>query len=438
MRRSDTGHRPTAGAGGSAAGSVDRPLRPAGEGDRDRLPGPRQEYLDAFDAPAARSAGPGPAGRDGPDGRDGRRAARRPAGTAVRPGVPAQGGPRDAAGEAPPDAPGDADGSRPAADAGRARGGGARHRRTPEPRGRGWGRTLTGLAAAGVVTALAITITGQLAEERPAGPGAGRGEQTGLTGSTEPADDGAAAEEPGGAEPDGSGPAGEEDDPVEDDGRETGESVTGGGGGGGAGPQAPVYEEVMDSVFDLDPELTASGELVPVPGTDPGPDPDAPEQLRYRVDVEKGVDFAPEIFAEAVHRTLSDPRSWGNDGRRSFTRVSSGRHDFVITLASPGTTAEWCAKSGLDTTVENVSCDSANTERVMINAWRWAQGADTYGPDRIHEYRQMLINHEVGHRIGYGHAVCPAHGELAPVMMQQTKFLTMNGVTCEPNAWPHP
>ena len=73
----------------------------------------------------------------------------------------------------------------------------------------------------------------------------------------------------------------------------------------------------------------------------------------------------------------------------------------------------------------------------MINAWRWAQGSETYGDD-IRGYRQMLVNHEVGHRLGYGHVLCPGEGALAPVMMQQTKFLTTDGVTCEPNPWPHP
>ena len=82
---------------------------------------------------------------------------------------------------------------------------------------------------------------------------------------------------------------------------------------------------------------------------------------------------------EAVQKTLNDDRSWAHNGARTFERIYSGKPDFVITLASPGTTAEWCAKSGLDTTEDNVSCDSAATERVMINAYRWAQGSTTYG-----------------------------------------------------------
>ncbi|MCZ9343247.1 DUF3152 domain-containing protein, partial [Streptomyces sp. TRM76130] len=74
----------------------------------------------------------------------------------------------------------------------------------------------------------------------------------------------------------------------------------------------------------------------------------------------------------------------------------------------------------------------------MINAYRWARGAKTYGDDKIYAYRQMLINHEVGHRLGYNHVTCDKDGDLAPVMQQQTKFLEYNGIRCRPNAWAYP
>lgn len=122
----------------------------------------------------------------------------------------------------------------------------------------------------------------------------------------------------------------------------------------------------------------------------------------------------------------------------TFERISVGEPDFVITLASPGTTGEWCEKSGLDTTEDNVSCDSAATERVMINAYRWAQGSSTFGPDKLFAYRQMLINHEVGHRLGHNHVSCGTKGALAPVMQQQTKSLDIDGIKCRPNPWVYP
>ncbi|MFE7842414.1 DUF3152 domain-containing protein [Streptomyces sp. NPDC057474] len=195
------------------------------------------------------------------------------------------------------------------------------------------------------------------------------------------------------------------------------------------------YDQKMGKKYALAADLEGGGKFEGVKGFDKAPG--AGQKYRYRVDVEKGLGLDAELFAEAVQKTLNDDRSWAHSGGRTFERISSGTPDFVITLASPGTTATWCAKSGLDTTVDNVSCDSAATERVMINAYRWAQGSETYG-DQILAYRQMLINHEIGHRLGYSHVTCDKDGELAPVMQQQSKFLTHDGITCKANPWPYP
>ncbi|MGY0058671.1 DUF3152 domain-containing protein [Streptomyces sp. LZ34] len=270
----------------------------------------------------------------------------------------------------------------------------------------GKARTFTGVAAAAVTTVLAVVVAGQVANG--------------------PQDSGNTARAQGGAErTDAAGDG--------DDGR--GKQAAGSAPTTPA-PRATSYDAQMTLKFPLDPKLSGSGAFTTVSGKDKGTG--RGRVLRYRVDVEKGLPLDGELFAKAVHKTLNDDRSWGHGGTRSFDRVSSGRVDFVITLASPGTTAKWCAKSGLDTTQDNVSCDSASTERVMINAYRWAQGANTFGDDKMHAYRQMLINHEVGHRLGHNHESCTRQGALAPVMMQQTKFLTTDGVTCRPNAWPYP
>ncbi|QLJ06571.1 DUF3152 domain-containing protein [Streptomyces sp. NEAU-sy36] len=260
----------------------------------------------------------------------------------------------------------------------------------PAQRG-GKGRTFTGIAAAAVTTVLAVVVAGQVTE--------GRGD----------------AAAPGRSAPDQ--------------------------GDAGGRPSAPAsaapltYQQKMDRTYPLSATLKGSGKFDTVPGFDKAPG--TGQKYRYRVDIEQGMGLDGALFAQAVQKTLNDDRSWAHGGARTFERISSGKPDFVITLASPGTTATWCAKSGLDTTEDNVSCDSAATQRVMINAYRWAQGSRTYG-DKIYMYRQMLINHEVGHRLGHNHVTCQKNGELAPVMQQQTKFLDHDGIHCLPNAWPYP
>ncbi|MGW7549448.1 DUF3152 domain-containing protein [Streptomyces sp. NPDC054770] len=271
-----------------------------------------------------------------------------------------------------------------------------------QPKG-GKGRTFAGIAAAAVTTVLAVIVAGQVVDGRD-GSAVGSESAAGGTRAT----DGAASR---------------------------GNSRTTPSVSASPGVATLSYEQAMGEKYPLSAELAGSGKFSTVPGSAKAPGKG--RKYTYRVDVEQGLGLDGKLFAEAVQKTLNDERSWAHDGARTFARVSSGKPDFVITLASPGTTAKWCAKSGLDTTEDNVSCDSASTERVMINAYRWAQGSKTYG-DKIHAYRQMLINHEVGHRLGYGHVTCDKDGELAPVMQQQTKFLDHDGIHCLPNPWPYP
>jgi hypothetical protein len=271
----------------------------------------------------------------------------------------------------------------------------------PAPAKGAMGRAFTGAAAAAVTTVLAVIVAGQVAHHRHETP-------VQPSSATDQADD---THGPGSLA----------------DGRTT----------PSASPRVTTltYEQKIDRKYPLSATLKASGRFDAVPGFAKAPG--TGRKYTYRVDVEQGLGLDGELFAQAVQKTLNDRRSWAHGGARTFERIYSGEPDFVITLASPGTTAEWCAKSGLDTTEDNVSCDSASTERVMINAYRWAQGSKTYG-NEIHAYRQMLINHEVGHRLGYGHVTCDKEGELAPVMQQQTKFLDHDGIHCLANPWPYP
>lgn len=147
--------------------------------------------------------------------------------------------------------------------------------------------------------------------------------------------------------------------------------------------------------------------------------------VTYRVEVERGLPFEARAFARAVDGTLGDARSWPERTGRPMARVA-GEADLRIVLASPETTDRLCAP--LDTR-GRVSC--RNGEDVVINALRWAHGAESYGDD-LAAYRIYVVNHEVGHGLGQGHLPCPRAGALAPVMLQQT--LGLQG--CRPNPWP--
>nr|WP_241563705.1 DUF3152 domain-containing protein [Streptomyces sp. E1N211] len=101
----------------------------------------------------------------------------------------------------------------------------------------------------------------------------------------------------------------------------------------------------------------------------------------------------------------------------------------VDEVGRPHTADCLCGSAGLDTHGE-VNCSVGRT--VVVNLRRWLQGSPTFdGP--IHDYRALIINHEMGHFLGHSHMTCGGEGRLAPVMMQQIKGLD----GCVANAWPY-
>ncbi|WP_010541988.1 DUF3152 domain-containing protein [Dietzia alimentaria] len=176
------------------------------------------------------------------------------------------------------------------------------------------------------------------------------------------------------------------------------------------------------------------------------------ERFSYTVEIEDGVDAVEfggdDSVARMVDATLSDPRSWTADGAVAFERIEQGEPTFRVSLASPMTVRENC---GYDIQLES-SCYNSSTGRVYLNLARWVRGARSFQGD-IGSYRQYLVNHEVGHAVGYpAHAPCPENGVLAPIMMQQTFGVTNGDIfrldpegvvpdnrdTCRYNAWPFP
>ncbi|MFB9430762.1 DUF3152 domain-containing protein [Streptoalloteichus tenebrarius] len=174
-----------------------------------------------------------------------------------------------------------------------------------------------------------------------------------------------------------------------------------------------------------------------------------PRMFKYTVEVENGIDL-PEAgtdFAHHVEQILHDTRSWIGDKQHGFQRIEdSGRADLRISLTSQMTTREIC---GWDIPFEG-SCYDPPSKRVTINIARWTRGAVVYQGSLV-DYKTYVINHEVGHGLGYGHKPCQTDGQLAPIMMQQswgvsndylatlgTDNVKADGKTCRPNPWPYP
>jgi hypothetical protein len=138
-----------------------------------------------------------------------------------------------------------------------------------------------------------------------------------------------------------------------------------------------------------------------------------------------GIDRA--AFARFVRATYGAPQGWASHGLWRFRQVGPGEDpDFRLLLVTPATRDVICGAAPDRYT----SCRIG--DEVVLNVARWVHGVPQYGAS-LTTYRQYMINHETGHRLGRGHELCPGPGQPAPVMQQQT--LGLHG--CTPYAWPY-
>lgn len=197
-----------------------------------------------------------------------------------------------------------------------------------------------------------------------------------------------------------------------------------------------------------------------VPGATPQVGKGTAKVFMYTVEVEDGIDTTSfggdDGFAQMVTETLDNPKSWTHNPQFAFQRIDDTtpdiKPDFRVSLTSPLTVREGCGyEIPLESSCYNPAYGPDAQPRVFINEARWVRGAVPFQGD-VGSYRQYLINHEVGHAIGYEHhEPCDKSGSLAPVMMQQTfstsdddasrfdpDYVKADGKTCRFNPWPYP
>ncbi|HJG56450.1 MAG TPA: DUF3152 domain-containing protein [Corynebacterium xerosis] len=230
-------------------------------------------------------------------------------------------------------------------------------------------------------------------------------------------------------------------------------------------PQGPVpeggYAENLD-VGQLPPggpfTEDSSGVFVPVDLVSDQVGAGEDTIMRYAVEIEDTVDpvrfGGADAFAGMIDATLADERGWIRDDAFAFRHVARDDDpDLIFQLTSTDTAHRECGyEIPLETSCSISDPTGDGPTRVLINEARWVRGALPFEGD-LGAYRQYLINHEVGHAIGYAaHESCPGPGAVAPIMMQQTLSLDNSelhklnpnevypddGARCAPNPWPYP
>ncbi len=150
------------------------------------------------------------------------------------------------------------------------------------------------------------------------------------------------------------------------------------------------------------------------------------EKINFSLKLDSSLGLNVECLGKLIPAILNDSKGWIKITDKEFQLVDNTESEFEFIFASPEKTDELCFP--LET---NGIYSCRNEQQIVINYFRWVNGAIDFGSD-METYRLYLINHEVGHILGWGHVGCPKEDALAPVMMQQSKS-TMG---CVPYGWP--
>lgn len=152
----------------------------------------------------------------------------------------------------------------------------------------------------------------------------------------------------------------------------------------------------------------------------------------YHVQTHRDIPLNEAIeFRQTVDNTLNDPRSWGipfHDVTLEIVLQKPKKTAFLIRL----TPTEVMNQKFQRFRDDQLSVANMTDRTIDINYCRWTEQCPNRSALPLEQYRQYVIQHEVGHILGKLHPT-ETSGQLeAPVMMQQT--LGIGGHT--PNPWP--
>lgn len=142
-------------------------------------------------------------------------------------------------------------------------------------------------------------------------------------------------------------------------------------------------------------------------------------------------------FRNTVHKTLNDPRSWGipfYDVPLELLLQFPKEQGFIIRLTpAPELNIKYSEFEDRQLSVANL-----NQRVIDINRCRWTEACPNQSHLPLEQYRQYVIQHEVGHMMGKLHPDVhnSPNQKAAPIMMQQTLGISTKNHQYEPNPWP--
>ncbi len=180
-----------------------------------------------------------------------------------------------------------------------------------------------------------------------------------------------------------------------------------------------------------------------------------PVFISYSIAVAKNIDFAAEEFKNIVQYILQHNKGWKSYGydfeycensKESKTLKNSKnetpKKHVHITLCNPEDVKKACGTSTL-------SCYDPSTDKIYINYRNWNGGSKS--DLSTADYRIYVINHEMGHALGFEHTKCPALVDAAKYcslasnlgtnsasIMQQMSKGPEHIAPCKSNMWPLP
>lgn len=136
-------------------------------------------------------------------------------------------------------------------------------------------------------------------------------------------------------------------------------------------------------------------------------------------------------FSDTVFSTLNDPRGWPRAGAvfQEADGTDPNACSMTLTLAAADQMTSFSTECS-----DEYSCRVGSDVVINIDRWNNATEGWLNAGGTVERYRTMVINHEVGHRLGHldNELTCPAVNQPAPLMQQQS----MDLLGCVPNEWP--